>query len=66
MEEGRFVALLNLPPSELESFSQRLGEIEALLEDGNVAQAYEAAETLKQALMDWLKKLEAKRYNTGS
>ena len=66
MEEVQSLGLLNLPPSELESFSQRLGEIEALLENGNVAQAYEAAETLKQALMGWLKKLEKERYNTGS
>lgn len=61
MEEGRSVGLLNPPPPELVSFSQRLAEIEALLEDGNVAEAYEAAENLKQALLKWLKKLERKQ-----
>ena len=58
MEEGRSVGLLNLPPSEIESFSQRLGEIEVPLEDGQVAEADTAAETLKQELLSWLKKLE--------
>ena len=58
MEEGRSVGLLNPPLPELVSFSQRLAEIETLLEDGKVAEAYEASENLKQALLEWLKKLK--------
>lgn len=58
MEEGRSVGTANLPLSEIESFSQCLGEIEVLLEDGQVAEADAAAETLKQALLEWLKKLK--------
>jgi len=58
MEEGRSMGSANQPSSELESFSQGLGAIEALLDNGQVAEAIEAAENLKQGLLEWLRELE--------
>ncbi len=60
IEEGRSAGLANLPSSELESLTPRLVEIEGLLEDGQVMEAYDAAETLKQELLSWLENLEKK------
>lgn len=44
----------------LESFTQRLNLVKVLLENGQVMEAYDAAETLKQELLRDLQKLKAK------
>jgi hypothetical protein len=56
IEEARSLGL-----SEPVSFTQRLSAVEDLLENGQVMEAYDTAETLKQELLSELKKLKTKR-----
>jgi hypothetical protein len=56
IEEARTLGL-----AEPEAFTQRLSAVEALLENGQVMEAYGASEDLKAELLSELKKLKAKR-----